>query len=91
MVEQQLSLAVGGEIGTGIISTFKIAGEATVKGELKRDARVHIIVTDDDGEIVYAKYGSVTSVAIKSKKNAAMRWTERQHTITIDELDPEPA
>jgi len=82
-VEQQLSLEVGGEIGQGIVSSFGITGRVTVKGQLERDASVHLVVTDADGEVVFSRYGKVTGVAILSKEQDGVQWTERAHTIKV--------
>lgn len=84
-VEQQLSIEVGGEVGEfPIVSVFKLTGEVGATGQLYRDANVHVVVTDDDGEVVFSKYATVAGVSIVTKRKGRQRWTERIHKLSFD-------
>lgn len=84
-VQRELSLEVGGDLGVGLLSTFAFRGRVPVQGQLKRDERVHVVVTDADGEVIFAAYGEVTGVGFKTITKRDFRFTERAHTIRLEE------
>lgn len=86
-VQKELTLEAGGDIGVGMVSTFAFRGRVPVSGQLKRAERVHVVVTDEDGEIVFASYGEVTGVGFKTHDKRDFRFTERAHTIRLTEAE----
>lgn len=79
MLNEQMTLEVGGEVGISLTGSFKIGGDLAALKELPKGADVRVVVTNEDGEIIATSLGHISALTFREHRKDGVKWTERRH------------
>ena len=68
------------------VASFKVSGAIATFAELQMEAKVHVAITDADGQVIASGYGEVSNIGFKKHKATRSRSSmlERIHTIGVE-------
>ena len=84
-LQQQMTFDIGDLAAEElpVAGKFTIGGQLRAIDELKKNAVVHIQISDADGVVVATGSGLVNSIEFVNYGKDEVRWTERRHKIRM--------